>query len=361
MVRTLLSSLQRDLPDTSFFKNLKFPLSFFGTLSLPKKVNRTFIVPLTFFLSLIALVCFQGCQYVAAFTGAGFARPLPNPASYVAGLNCKPVDLQVMSFNVMYGSTTIESLSKRFRDGKTTANFLPWSKRIPEIQARIADYSPDLLGLQEMESNADINAIAPLNQYSLVSYQLGGFQYGDAALLFKSARFELLDSGQFWLGPNPELPMSFGFQPVAMVRYVNWAMLRDKGSGFTFMFVNTHFDNNSKNKEPSAALFHGRIARIAKDLPVIVTGDFNTTADTERYQRITGGNDPLQELTNTYSLIRQPVSNGDLQPNRLIDHILVGSPCKVETGQWLVDTRPLKNGKPMSDHNLVFAKLNFSS
>lgn len=311
-------------------------------------------------LGFVVFLRLQVFQYAAAYLGPGFARSLPVPAAFADKRTCTTQPLSVMSFNVMYGSATIEALANRFRGGKTTADFLPWSQRLPEIRERIASYSPDLLGLQEMETDADIRAIAPSGQFGLVTYHLGDFQYGDAALLYKISRFEPLDSGQLWLGPNPELPMSLGFSPLAMLRYVNWALLRDKASGFTFIYANTHFDNASKNKDPSANLFRERIASLAKGLPVVVTGDFNTNANTERYFRLIGANEPPPLLTNVFELIKQPVVDNMPKPDKLIDHILAGGPCVIEAEQWLVDTRPLKSGQPMSDHHLVFAKIRFS-
>jgi endonuclease/exonuclease/phosphatase family metal-dependent hydrolase len=155
--------------------------------------------------------------------------------------------------------------------------------------------------------------------------------------------------------------MSLGFSPLAMIRYSNWVLLREKSTGFTFMFVNTHFDNAGKNKEPSAVLFHDRIARLTAGLPMIVSGDFNTTANTERYNRFTGKNEHQPLLENTYDISEnKPVGESKSHPDQLIDHILAGGPCKVEVDQWLVDTRKLKNGQPMSDHNPVFVRLNFS-
>ena len=334
--------------------------AFFENIFMIFCLKRMGIAVLTLLLCLIVLVCSQGWQYIAAYSGAGFARPLPNPTNYGKGLTCTSQPIQIMSFNVMYGSATIESLAARFRGGDTGDNTLPWSGRIPEIRERIASYSPDLLGLQEMEADSDINAIVPLDQYSLVTYHLGSFQYGDAALLFKTARFEPLDSGQLWLGPKPDLPMSYGFRPLAMIRYVNWVLLREKATGFRFMYVNTHFDNASKNKEPSATLFRERITELAKGLPIVVTGDFNTTANTDRYLRFSGAKENPPLLTNVYDLVAQPTNDKLLHPDKLIDHILVGGPCKVVAEQWLVDTRPLKNGKAMSDHNLIDAKLRFT-
>jgi endonuclease/exonuclease/phosphatase family metal-dependent hydrolase len=308
---------------------------------------------------LLAFLRFQGWQYIAAYTGSGFAESLPDATSVAKPVNCKSEPLSVMSYNVMYGSTTIEAMSKRFRNGDTGHGDLPWSVRLPEISERIVSYAPDLLGLQEMETDADIGAIVPLDQYSLVTYHLGSLEYGDSALLFKTSRYEQLESGQLWLGPTPDLPMSLGYSPLAVIRYVNWVMLREKSTGFTFIYANTHFDNASKNKDPSAYLFHNRVATLTKAFPMVVTGDFNTKANTERYFRFTGMKDNPPLLTNVYDLLSNGASGLNSHPDNLIDHILVGGPCKIKAGSWIVDTRTLKNGKPMSDHNLVFATFQF--
>jgi len=307
---------------------------------------------------------YQGIQYLAVYSGKGLARDLPTinayPTQNNGGTNtCTSEAINVLTYNVEYGSEFIESMAARFRDGNT-GGALPWSVRLPEIRERIAGYSPDLIGLQETHTDTDIAAIVPLTQYTLVSYHLANFHYGDAALLFKTDRFELLDSGQIWLGPNPKLPMSFGFRPLAMIRYTNWAMLRDKNTGFTFMFVNTHFDNAGANKEPSAILFREQIAKLAKGMPMIVTGDFNTTATTERYRRFTGADDNPPLLRNAYELAGKPPTATEFHPDRRIDHILAGGPCKVKAEIWFIDPRPLKNGQRMSDHDPIVARLRFT-
>jgi endonuclease/exonuclease/phosphatase family metal-dependent hydrolase len=327
---------------------------------IARVLKQIAIPPLTLLLCCVALTRLQAWQYVAAYSGSGFAKTLPNLASLPKTPNCNVPPVQVLSYNVMYGSAFIESMVARFPGSHFTGNYLPWSERLPEIRTRILGLAPDLIGLQEMGTDADINAIVPTQEYSLVTYHLGEFHYGDSALLYKTARFEALDSGQIWLGFTPELPMSLGFTPLAMFRYINWTILLEKTTGFTFMFVNTHFDNNLGNKEPSATLFHDRIANLAKDLPIIVTGDFNTPADTERYHRFTGASESPVLLKNTYVLAHEPLVNAKLHPIKRIDHILAGGTCKIETDNWLVDTRPLQNGQPLSDHDPISVRLNFS-
>jgi len=318
----------------------------------------------------------QGVQYALAWTVGGFAAPLPDAAAYepAGPEDCAGGVIKVLTYNTFNGSALVESLVERFAEGDLQG-MPPWSQRVPEIRERIAYYGPDLIGFQEMGANHDIAAIVPPEDgYTLVSYKIGGLEYGDSALLFRTERFELLDSGQFWLTPTPELPLSFGFIRGSVFRYVNWAVLRDRSNGFTFLFVNTHFDNNTNNKEPASALFREHFTTLAETMPVIVTGDFNSHGDTERYARITGADRTPPLLPNTWDLAAPaerfywhngpapqviPEGNDDVAPAKRIDHILVGGPCPVSVRGWTIDLRGLGDGRSISDHDLIAVEVVF--
>jgi endonuclease/exonuclease/phosphatase family metal-dependent hydrolase len=315
-----------------------------------------------FILLLLLFIRNQGIHKVAAYYSHETARHLPTANTYpIESNSCTSSEpITVLSYNVLYGSELLENLAKWFLGGHIGGTS-PWSVRIPELRERIASYAPDLIGLQETHTDADVGKIIPSSDYTVVSYHKGHFQYGDAALLFKTKRFDLLESGQFWLGFTPDLPMAFSFRRISMLRYVNWAMLNEKKSHFKFLFVNTHFDNALINKESSATLFRQRIALLAKGLPIIATGDFNSNGDTERYLRLTGSKDNPPLLKNAYTLAGKPQVDDDLHPDRRIDHILAGGPCKVSANYWRVDTKPMKNGQPLSDHEPIISQLNFSA
>ncbi len=324
-----------------------------------KPLSLTLLAPVAVLLLLAGLWRSQAVQYIAAISGSGFANHLPpvaetqteNPAA------CLSQPIKALTFNVRYGSDFIEQVRRRM-GSHAPGDYLPWSERYPEIQRRIALYQPDIIGLQEMHTDADIANIVPPSEYSLSSYHLSNFQYGDAALLFKTKRFNLLDSGQIWLGPNSNLPLSLGFEPFTMIRYINWALLRDKDNGFTFLFVNTHFDNNKTNKEASADLLRRRFAEMSTTYPVIALGDFNSTAATERYQRLLGSGE--SGWINTHDLDSRLNPEETAHPNQLIDHILVGGPCAVEVRNWTVDKYRLANGATLSDHFPVLADIRFT-
>ena len=325
-----------------------------------KRIATALFILIVCLLLLIGIIRLQAIQYFAANTGSGYAKELPTSNAYPVGSHaCSSQPMRVLTYNVRYGSDFLEALMQRSRGGDP-AGFLPWSVRYPEIRKRIASYAPDLIGLQEMGNDKDIENIVSFDQYTLLNYHLGDFQYGDSALLFKTSRFDMQASGQLWLGPNPKLPLSLGFKPLAMIRYVNWAVLKDKTNGFTFLFVNTHFDNNALNKELSSNLFYERISKLTTGLPMIVVGDFNSKGLTERYRRLIGADDVPPRLINAYDLAHAPTVDAALHPNQRIDHILAGGPCQVTATQWQVDTKPLSNGQAMSDHDPIFAVLQFA-
>lgn len=343
-----------------------------------KRILLTLLALALLSILLSAYVRFQGVQYTVALLGGGYARPLPVVNAYPVvdqggSYPCASGPIRVITYNTFNGAALIEDLAERFADGDLQG-FKPWSQRLDEIRERIASYDADLIGLQEMGWNEDIADIVPPEAgYTLHSYKAGSFEYGDSALLFRSARFEMLDGGQMWLGPHPDLPMAYGYKRLSMLRYVNWAVLREKETGFTFLFANTHFDNASVNKEPASRLFRERITALAEGMPLVVTGDFNSPGETERYRVFSGMDATPPILPNTQAIAAsklvheahgaspRPLRDDDEKLNYLkrIDHILTGGPCPVTVTSWLIDTRPMKDGDKISDHDLIAAELQF--
>ncbi|MBI1319306.1 MAG: hypothetical protein GC168_10240 [Candidatus Hydrogenedens sp.] len=325
------------------------------------------------------MVRYEGFQYLMAWTGGGYAHPLPAADAYPTvatggGNPCASGPIKVITYNTFNGSALVENLVERYADGDLQG--MPrWSERLAEIRERIAHYAPDLIGLQEMGWDHDIRDIVPEEDgYTLQSYHAGAFEYGDSALLYRTQRFEALDAGQLWLTPKPELPMSWGFQKQSMLRYVNWVVLRERGTGFTFLYANTHYDNNGPNKEASSKLYRERITALAAGMPVIATGDFNSNGTTDRYPRFTGADQRPPLLPNTWDTAgpeeryywrdspepeRIPAGDDTLAPANRIDHILAGGPCPVSVRGWTIDLRTLRDGRDISDHDLIAAEIRF--
>lgn len=305
-------------------------------------------------------VWMHGVQYTLAFATGGFGKPYFDVAPFAATPNCggtAPCEsgpLKVMSYNVLC----------RICDSE---GYDDWDTRIPHLREMIERYDPDLLGMQELAGNQDIAQFLGLfPQYACVSYEFGPWSYADAALFFRSDRFEALDSGQMWLSPKPALPFGFAWKPLSMPRYVNWVYLRQTSNGFRFLYVNTHFDNNGLNKEPSAFLFAETFRPIAAQMPIVVTGDFNTDSTAKRYENIKNGTDgpvfaDTMELAPKAEVVNNAPPGVDTATSlqRTIDHIFLGGPQKNEILRWIQDESVYgPDRRRPSDHPAVFTEIN---
>lgn len=161
-----------------------------------------------------------------------------------------------------------------------------WTNRKSKVVDLLKKYDPDIIGVQEalLHQLADISA--GLKQYKYFGAgRDDGKQKGEySAVFMKKSRFKIQEENTFWLSETPEIPGSKNWD-AAITRVATWAKLRDKKSKKVFLMVNTHFDHvGSESRLKSAELLKAKAAEIGKDLPVIITGDFNFTRDKPPYQ-----------------------------------------------------------------------------
>jgi endonuclease/exonuclease/phosphatase family metal-dependent hydrolase len=156
----------------------------------------------------------------------------------------------------------------------------------PEWTSLLADltlgvirrYAPDLIGLQEVvASNIDFY------RQHLTGYEFDlGQQYGEeddpgySSIFWRQARFERIESGNFWFSRTPDIYSSDWGVPYPMG--ATWVRLQDRLSGAQLFHLNTQFEDGVEGeqaREESSKLIVARINQLAPDIPVIVTGDFN--------------------------------------------------------------------------------------
>lgn len=139
-------------------------------------------------------------------------------------------ELSVMSFNVRYANPD---------DGEYI-----WSSRAERVCAAIRFYAPDILGTQEVLHPQLIDMKQMLPEYAVVGVgRDDGAAAGEyAALWYRSDRFLLADSGNFWLSATPHVAGSLGWD-AACVRIATWARLTDRISGRQLIALNTHLDH----------------------------------------------------------------------------------------------------------------------
>lgn len=174
--------------------------------------------------------------------------------------------IKVMSFNVQ-----VESGSKVRAD-----------IRADMLYDLLDEYMPDSIGLQEVTPLWDgmMKNFIFNDSYACVGEQRAPGQ--EASLIYyRTDKFELVDSGTFWLSDTPEVAGS-KFEESLYIRICTWAHLRDRVTGKEYVHVNTHLDNLGSSD--GRALRTKQITVILRfiqrfgDTPMVMTGDLNQAA-----------------------------------------------------------------------------------
>lgn len=186
------------------------------------------------------------------------------------------------------GPETIKLISYNLRNGRAQDGANAWENRRHATAQMLREEAPDLFGVQEayLDQLQYIEAECP--QYAYVGVgRDDGAQGGETmAVFYLKSRFDLLDSGTFWLSETPE-KVSRGWDG-ACNRTATWVELRDKQTGKEFFYFNTHLDHMGKvAREEGIKLLVARIRSIAGKSPVIVGGDFNTPVDSPIFKPLT--------------------------------------------------------------------------
>jgi endonuclease/exonuclease/phosphatase family metal-dependent hydrolase len=277
-----------------------------------------------------------------------------------------PLELRVMTFNVM-----CSFCGDGHFDDETYGD---WAERLPELQEIIRSQNPDLVGLQELfytraganQTDEVADLLGRSETYDALYYESREvFDYPDATILYRKARFRPIEQGVFWLSPTPDEPFSTGFDPGGQLsRLVYWAVFEEIESGRTLAFTTTHFDNNTPSQELSAPLLLERTAGLAADHPLIVTGDFNADLSDPAYAILTGASgDATHSLRNTFDGVSEPSVVGDSSAyawDLRIDHIFVGGVGAeaVEVLDWTIDLSVYgAQARHASDHRAMAATL----
>ena len=266
-----------------------------------------------------------------------------------AAVSCNaPQELTVMTLNMRYDNPEDGANNWRFR-----------RERIAEL---IRSEAVDLLGTQEVLANQfdDLQALLPGYRAVGVGREDGARAGEFNAVFFRSDRFELLDSGVFWLSENPETPGSKGWDG-ACERLATWTVLRDK-SGGELLFINTHLDHiGEQARREGVALLLRRIETLRAGRPVILTGDFNAEPSSPVVARVVADS-ALRSASDT-----APIRSGSAwsfsdfgqlpeEERPLIDYVFYGGGLEVVSCSILPDTL---GGGYLSDHAPVEARLKY--
>ena len=190
-------------------------------------------------------------------------------------------------FNVAIGAETINIATYNIRYNNKGDGINAWPNRKEQVKALIRYHEFDIFGTQEGLID-QIKGLAEMEEYAYIgSGRDDGKEAGEHSVIFyRKDRFKLLESGDFWLSETPEKP-SFGWDARSHKRICSWGKFKDLQAGVEFYFFSVHFDHQGvEARRQSGILMVKKMKEIAKNLPIICVGDFNSTPETEQIQTI---------------------------------------------------------------------------
>lgn len=232
--------------------------------------------------------------------------------------------------------------------------------RQPLVLARIREQMPDILGTQESHKEWMDYLLAGLPEYTFVGVgREDGKEEGEySPVFYRKDRFDLLDSGTFWLSKTPDVP-SIDWN-ARCYRVCSWAVLKDKKDGKTFAAVNTHLDHVSEEARDKGIALVVEKLRSFGDMPVFCTGDFNTDEGSTCYKIMT------EDFMADAKYVAKVSDNGctytgfdpeKMKDNSPIDFIFVKKDAVTVESYSIL--RALVNGQQPSDHFAITAEISF--
>ena len=255
-----------------------------------------------------------------------------------------PEPLRVMSFNVRTPVDT--EPNKR------------WEDRRDAMVALLKDQHPVVFGTQELKTNQAEYLVQHLPGYRWFGEPRGpGDNEEHMGVFYDSAKLKVVESGNFWLSDTPEVAGSITWGNL-MPRMVTWALFQRQADGKQFYLYNTHLpyrDEDEPRRVLGAKLITERLSKLPKDVPVVVTGDFNSEPTSPTYAEFTRTLGDARKLAGKADGPRLTFQNFSTTPTVEIDWILVRG-FGVKQFSTLDQTY---NGVVPSDHYPVMAELVF--
>jgi endonuclease/exonuclease/phosphatase family metal-dependent hydrolase len=162
-----------------------------------------------------------------------------------------------------------------------------WSYRKDRVKALIQYHDFDIIGTQEGYFH-QLTDICELPDYTYFGAgRDDGMSAGEhSAIIYKKDKFDVLDSGNYWLSEAPDKP-GLGWDATCCNRICSWVKFKHRETGMVFYFFNVHFDHQGVvARKESGKLMVQKIQEIAGSASVICTGDFNSSPETEQIQTL---------------------------------------------------------------------------
>ncbi len=196
----------------------------------------------------------------------------------MAGSNTYPIVEQTMDNYIL----NIMSFNVQTENGTSVRMDI----RADMLRDLIDEYMPDSIGMQEV--TAKWRELMDNYVFNDSYTGVGVARTNNAALgleqsciFYRSDKYDLLDSGTFWLSDTPDVVGS-AFETSQYPRICTYVHLKDKVTGFEYIHMNTHLDHLGGSDGRSLRLKQETVMlqKLATlpNVATVITGDFNQLA-----------------------------------------------------------------------------------
>nr|MBQ5811831.1 InlB B-repeat-containing protein [Clostridia bacterium] len=229
------------------------------------------------------------------------------------------------------------------------------ANRGPKMLQRIYNNDPDFITFQEGSAVWQTYLNESLDGYTIIAQNRGPSDKEAVPVAFKTAKFDLVESGHFWLSETPdEVSLGWG---ASFLRICTYVVVRDKTTGNMFAIYSIHLDHQVlEARTEGAKLVISRMEAIEEKYPniiLIAAGDFNGTSVESFYDTFTTY--PYVDARTAAKETTDEVTFTDEYGARIIDFIFVNSD-KTEVSKFAVLSETI-DGQALSDHNGTYAEI----
>jgi endonuclease/exonuclease/phosphatase family metal-dependent hydrolase len=182
-------------------------------------------------------------------------------------------------------SIRVATFNIRFPSDSDEGNL--WQDRRLFFPQTLDEIGADIIGMQEVYRSQLGDILDDSSGYAALGRERWGASDEEhSPILFRANRFLVEATGTFWLSETPDIAGSRQWMPEDHPRVVTWARFMDLHAGRRLLIANTHLPLGSDElRVRCATLIRERLDSI--DLPMILTGDFNSRPSTTPYRVFT--------------------------------------------------------------------------
>lgn len=238
--------------------------------------------------------------------------------------------------------------------------------RIQQVVWYLNVNKPDSFGVQE-GTYSWLNFLSSvMSDYAYVGVGLNGTDNKDCgqanAIFYLKDKYTVVNSGTFYFSNTPDIPSSY--PGISENRNCTWAVLRNKKTGKSYVHLNTHLSSNTYDNPSDVVCAQARANSASEimdkinsfNLPVICTGDFNSSYTDQPYKTMISG-----KMKDSRYLAQNVINPGgtcdDVDINNPIDF------CFVSSNDFSVQTYKVLRDKVFdnypSDHHAVIIQASF--